>query len=101
MTSLETEGKGNCTAPALIGCSAVDGHLKRSMIPKRQSHVALVMTIFTVAAAPAFHRNFSDQNQMIHFLKNISIVGGLIQAFAFGPGAFGFDGRRTTPVAAQ
>jgi putative oxidoreductase len=38
---------------------------------------------------------------MIHFLKNISIVGGLIQVFAFGPGAFSLDGRRTAPVAAQ
>jgi putative oxidoreductase len=63
--------------------------------------VALVMAIFTVAAAASFHRNFADQNQMIHFLKKISIVGGLIQVFAFGPCAFSFDGRRTTPVSAQ
>jgi putative oxidoreductase len=63
--------------------------------------VALVMAIFTVAAAALFHRNFADQNQMIHFLKNTSIVGGLIRAFAFGPGAFSFDEQRTAPVAAQ
>jgi putative oxidoreductase len=63
--------------------------------------VALVMAIFSVAAAASFHRNFAEQSQMIHFLMNISIVGGLIQVFAFGPGAFSFDGRRTTPVAAQ
>ena len=29
--------------------------------------VALVMAIFTVAAAASFHRNFADQNLVIHF----------------------------------
>jgi putative oxidoreductase len=55
--------------------------------------VALVMAIFTVAAALCFHRDFADQNQMIHFLKNIAIAGGLLQVVAFGAGAFSIDGR--------
>ena len=37
--------------------------------------VASVMAVFTVAAALSFHRNFADQNAMVHFLKNISITG--------------------------
>lgn len=56
--------------------------------------VSLVLAAFTVVAALVFHHNFADQNQMIHFLKNISIVGGLLQVAAFGAGALSLDGRR-------
>lgn len=53
--------------------------------------VALVMTIFTIATAFSFHRDFADQNQMIHFLKNFAMAGGLLQVVAFGAGAFSID----------
>jgi putative oxidoreductase len=54
-----------------------------------------IMAVFTIAAALAFHRNFADQNQMIHFMKNIAITGGLLQVVAFGAGRFSLDARRT------
>ncbi|MFL5337754.1 MAG: DoxX family protein [Geminicoccaceae bacterium] len=54
---------------------------------------ALVLTLFTVAAAFGFHSDFADQNQMIHFLKNIAITGGLLQVVGFGAGALSFDAR--------
>src|SRR5260370_29455842 len=50
--------------------------------------VASVMAVFTVAAALSFHHNLADQNAMVHFLKNISITGGLLQIVALGPGSF-------------
>jgi putative oxidoreductase len=56
--------------------------------------VAAVMALFTFAAALAFHHNFADQNQMIQFMKNIAITGGLLQIVAFGAGAWSLDGRR-------
>ncbi|MGO8918664.1 MAG: DoxX family protein [Stellaceae bacterium] len=56
--------------------------------------VALILAAFTLAAALAFHNDFSDQNQMIHFLKNIAIVGGLLQVAAFGAGSLSLDARR-------
>jgi putative oxidoreductase len=56
--------------------------------------IALAMAIFTVATAAAFHRNFTDPDQMMHFLKNISMTGGLLQVVAFGAGAFSIDRRR-------
>src|ERR1700676_5102673 len=46
--------------------------------------VALVMAAFTVATALYFHHDFGDQNQMIYFLKNIAMTGGLLQIVAFG-----------------
>lgn len=53
-----------------------------------------VLAAFTLVAAALFHSNFADQNQMIHFLKNISIIGGLLQVAAFGAGAVSLDARR-------
>jgi putative oxidoreductase len=53
--------------------------------------VAAVVAIFTVAAALGFHSNFADQNQMIHFLKNIAMAGGLLQLVAFGASGLSID----------
>ena len=53
--------------------------------------VAVGMAVFTLATALTFHRNFADQNQMIHFMKNIAIMGGLLQVAAFGGGKFSVD----------
>ena len=55
--------------------------------------VALVMAGFTLVAAFAFHANLADQNQFIHFFKNIAMAGGLLQVAAFGAGRFGLDRR--------
>jgi putative oxidoreductase len=49
------------------------------------------MAVFTLLTAVFFHRNFADQNQMIHFLKNMAIMGGLLQVAAFGAGKFSLD----------
>lgn len=56
--------------------------------------VAAILGIFTIAAAGAFHHDFADQNQLIHFLKNVAITGGLLQVAAFGAGRFSLDARR-------
>ena len=56
--------------------------------------VAATLAIFTLAAAVLFHNNMADQNQMIHFMKNLAITGGLLQVVAFGAGAFSLDNRR-------
>ena len=64
--------------------------------------VALALALFSFTAAVFFHANFADQNQMIHFLKNVMIAGGLLQIAAFGAGAFSIDnrnGRATSPAA--
>ena len=55
--------------------------------------VAAVMALFAVATAFMFHHAFADQNQMIHFLKNIAIAGGFLQIAAFGAGSFSLDAR--------
>jgi putative oxidoreductase len=54
--------------------------------------VAAGMAVFALATALTFHKNFADQNQMIHFMKNIAIMGGLFQVVAFGGGKYSVDG---------
>jgi putative oxidoreductase len=56
--------------------------------------VALVMALFALATAVSFHRNFADQNQMIHFLKNVMLAGGLLQIVYFGAGPLSIDASR-------
>jgi putative oxidoreductase len=70
------------------------------LIGYRVRPVAAIMAIFTVIAALFFHHAFGDQNQMIHFLKNLAMAGGLLQVVAFGAGAFSIDNRRVRAVAA-
>jgi putative oxidoreductase len=55
--------------------------------------VATVLALFSLATAVSFHSNFADQNQMIHFLKNVMMAGGLLQIVAFGSGALSIDNR--------
>jgi putative oxidoreductase len=56
--------------------------------------VAAVMFVFTLATAAFFHNHLADQNQFIHFFKNIAIAGGLLNVIAFGGGRVSLDGRK-------
>jgi len=60
---------------------------------------AWVLAAFTLVAAAIFHHDFADQNQMIHFLKNLAIVGGFLQVAAFGAGNLSIDARRASAKA--
>ena len=61
--------------------------------------VAAALALFALATAVSFHNNFADQNQMIHFLKNVMMAGGLLQIVAFGAGALSIDNRSAKGVA--
>ena len=58
--------------------------------------VAFALAAFCVLAAALFHNNFADQMQMILFLKNIAIAGGLLLLAVSGSTAYSMDNRRTT-----
>jgi putative oxidoreductase len=55
---------------------------------------ATALALFSLVTALTFHANFADQNQMIHFLKNVMMAGGLLQIVAFGAGALSIDNLR-------
>ena len=49
---------------------------------------------FTVIAAIIFHNNMGDQMQMIMFMKNFAIAGGLLLLAEHGAGAYSLDNRK-------
>jgi putative oxidoreductase len=61
----------------------------------RVREAASGLAVFTLAAAFFFHHDFADRNQMIHFLKNIMIIGGLLQIAHFGAGRYSLNARRS------
>lgn len=65
---------------------------------------AVALALFSLVAAMIFHSAFTDQNQLIHFSKNVAMVGGLLQVLAFGGGRLSLDARisnngRDRPIA--
>ena len=53
---------------------------------------AVALAGFCVVTALLFHANFTDRAQMIHFLKNVALAGGLLALYVSGPGRLSFDG---------
>ena len=55
---------------------------------------ALGLAGFTVLAALIFHNNLGEQMQMILFMKNLAITGGLLLLAEHGAGAYSLDKRK-------
>lgn len=59
---------------------------------------ALALAAFGIVSALIFHNFWAvppEQalNQTIHFMKNVAIMGGLLQVFAFGAGRYAIERR--------
>lgn len=59
---------------------------------------ALALAAFSIVSALIFHNFWAAPpeqalNQTIHFMKNIAILGGLLQVFAFGAGRYAIEPR--------
>lgn len=69
--------------------------------------VALLIFLFMIPVTAVFHNPWvaveaaQAQQQMIHFLKNLAIMGGLLQLFASGPGRFSLEHRKPTLTTAS
>jgi len=64
---------------------------------------ALALAVFTFIATIVFHNYWAmpaDQQfvQQLMFMKNLSIVGGMLVVFALGAGPVSFDARREAAV---
>ena len=55
---------------------------------------AFALAIFSISAAVLFHSDFGDKIQMILFLKNIAMAGGLFLLAAGGTTAYSFDSKK-------
>jgi putative oxidoreductase len=49
---------------------------------------AAALFLFLIPATLIFHTDFGQRTQVIMFLKNLSIMGGLLFVMAFGSGAY-------------
>ena len=85
---------GPAAGPTRLGDCRCLRDRRRVVAGFRARGVAIGLAVFTLATAIFFHKNFADQNQMIHFLKNIMIIGGLLQIGHFGAGRYSLDARR-------
>ena len=68
---------------------------------------AILLAGFTVVAGVLFHlvpsfgmEGMAAQGEVIHFMKNLSITGGLAMVAIFGAGPWAVDNRRPTGVIA-
>jgi putative oxidoreductase len=57
---------------------------------------ALAFIVFMIVITPIFHGYWAAppdevMNQQINFMKNVSILGGSLLLFAFGPGRYSVD----------
>ncbi len=87
---------------ALVGAVAIElgGGVMLALGIKTRL-VAAALAAFSVLTALVFHNALGDQNQLIHFLKNIAMAGGLLQVVAFGAGAYSVDARGARKVTAR
>lgn len=59
---------------------------------------AAALLLFLIPTTLLFHMNFSDQNQVFNFTKNIAIMGGLLMLIRYGPGEISIAGWRARAV---
>ena len=80
---------------AYAGSVAVEIVCSVMMIVGFQTRAAAaVLALYCVATAAFFHADFANPDNIIHFMKNVAMTGGLLQIVAFGAGAFSIDNRR-------
>ena len=52
---------------------------------------AFLLVILLIPTTLIFHTNFSDPMQQIHFMKNVSMFGGILVLLMVGAGRFSLD----------
>ena len=54
---------------------------------------AIVLSTFSILLAVIFHNDFSNQMELMSFLKNLAIAGGFLIIFVRGAGKYSIDQR--------
>tara|TARA_Y100000590_G_scaffold467027_1_gene644377 strand:- start:270 stop:635 length:366 start_codon:yes stop_codon:yes gene_type:complete len=53
--------------------------------------IAMLFSIFCISLAIIFHNDFSNQMELISFLKNLALAGGFLFLAVNGPGKISLD----------
>jgi putative oxidoreductase len=86
---MEAMGVPGALLPLVIILEIVGG--LALIIGFKTKWAALALAGFTALAAVLFHADLSDQMQMILFMKNWAITGGLLMVFVYGAGELSLD----------
>ena len=60
----------------------------------RTAIAAVALALFSIVAAVLFHSDFGDKIQMILFMKNIAMAGGLLLLATSGVTGYSFDSKK-------
>lgn len=88
---MESMGVPGVLLPAVIALEILGG---LAIILGWHTRVAaFLLAGFTLLSGIIFHGNFSDQMQMIMFLKNLALAGGFLMVVSLGAGPYSIDNR--------
>lgn len=88
---MEAMGVPGALLPAVIALEVLGG---LAVIVGFQTRIAaFLLAGFTLLAGLLFHYQPADQMQMIMFMKNLAISGGLLFLVAHGAGEYALDNR--------
>ena len=96
VTYMSSHGVPAVLLPAVIATETLGG--LAVALGWKSRIVAFLLAGYTLLTALLFHRDLSDPNQMLMFLKNVSIAGGFLLVLANGAGPISLDARRTKTV---
>ena len=89
---MDSMGVPGALLPLVIALEVVGGLVL--MLGWHTRLAAFLLAGFTVLATLIFHSNLGDQTQMLFFMKNLSIAGGLLLVVAHGAGPYSIDNRQ-------
>lgn len=81
---MESVGVPGLLLPAVIALELLGGIAV--LVGYQTKVAAFLLAGFTLLAAILFHSDFSQQMQMILFMKNLAISGAFLLLFVHGPG---------------
>jgi putative oxidoreductase len=88
---MQSVGLPEILLPAVIALEIVGGLMVIAGFKVKWAAYALAG--FTLVAGVIFHSNFADQMQMIMFMKNVTIAGGLLLLSVHGAGVWSVDNK--------
>jgi putative oxidoreductase len=89
---MESMGVPGALLPLVIVLEVLGGIML--MLGWHTRLTAFLLAGFTLLATLIFHSNLGDQTQMLFFMKNLSIAGGLLLVVSHGAGPYSIDNRQ-------
>ena len=88
---MESAGVSGMLLPLVISLEI--GGARALIVGWKTKWAAWALAAFSVLAGIIFHSNFADQMQLILFMKNLAMAGGLLVLSVHGAGAFSLERR--------